>query len=492
MLRSLSQRIPRPRRASDTLPSPTNSHDGRVKPWWAPLHNRRTLRLVIFALLCLFVIRLYVGVDTFVEVQLDKDRKPPLYEEYHKWELALPQHNPDLPYPEGRNGQYIWMANHVHASGWGNAMQEHLLNAHLAYKAGRALVFDNYTWNNDGSDYSEFNGHLIPSRIPLAAIIRGPSAGGPFPPGDSAPRAVVKEYFDQVCPPSERVVMSSDEVTDVVGKEADAGRVLDAWVEKLRGLPRCMEISEFSTQIFDIWTFGSKRVLGIWPSLKTSPILTQFRWSQLIEDAFTANRDLFSSSSWFSWLTKPVYTPTVYPYDVIPGLLVLHVRRGDFEGHCLHFARWSSQWNGFNSFPELPDKFVPPPIAAPQEASEEVKQVYLRHCFPDIRQIVERVQEIRRTPAGKGLKNIYIMTNGKKPWLEELKIALRRTGGWDKIASSRDLKLNWEQQFVAQSVDMLIGERAQVLIGNGFSSLTSNIVMMRMARDIPPEANRFW
>ena len=195
--------------------------------------------------------------------------------------------------------------------------------------------------------------------------------------------------------------------------------------------------------------------------------MTEFRWSQLIEDAFAANRHLFSPTSWLSWLTSLVYTPSAYPYDVIPGLLVLHVRRGDFEGHCLHFARWSSQWNGFNQFPELPDQFVPPPSAGWGEATEEGKKIYLRHCFPDIDQMVERVQEIRNTPAGQGLKNIYIMTNGKKPWVQALKDALSKTGGWQRIVSSRDLTLNWEQQYVAQSVDMLIGERAQVLIGNG-------------------------
>ncbi|KAI8981311.1 hypothetical protein BD414DRAFT_492292 [Trametes punicea] len=492
MLRSISQRMHKVRRSYDLLPT-SSAHDRHdYRPWWARFHSKRILRVAVFALLCFFVLRVFVGLDTLHEYTTDKDRKPPLYEKYHQWELQLPQHNPDLPYPEGRNGEYIWMANHVHGSGWGNAMQEHLLNAHLAYTARRALVFDNYTWANDGSNYSAFNGHLIPSRIPLAALIRGPAAGGPFPPGDPAPRAVVKEYFDQVCPPSERHVLRSDEVTDPWEQYSHAGNVLNTWVEKLKHLPRCLEINEDSPQIFSIWIFGSKRVLGIWPSLKTSPILTEFRWSKLIEDAFIANRHLFSPISWLSWLESLFRTPRAYPYDVIPGLLVLHVRRGDFEGHCLHFAKWSSEWNGFNQFPELPDQFVPPPSVEGGEATEEGKRIYLRHCFPSIAQMVERVQEIRSTPAGRGLKYIYIMTNGKRPFVDELKEMLYKTGGWEKIASSRDMKLDWEQQYVAQSVDMLIGQRAQVLIGNGFSSLTSNIVMLRMARDIPPDTNRFW
>ena len=78
-----------------------------------------------------------------------------------------------------------------------------------------------------------------------------------------------------------------------------------------------------------------------------------------------------------------------------------------------------------------------------------------------------RIAEVRATPAGKGLKNVFIMTNGKVPWVDELKREIARMGGWEKVASSRDMQLSWEQQFVAQSVDMLVGQRAQVIIGNG-------------------------
>lgn len=81
--------------------------------------------------------------------------------------------------------------------GWGNALQEVLLDSYLAYKAGRSYVlpyvalpisnrliaslssyvFDNYTWSRDLDPpaYSEYNGKLIPSRIPLRTMIVGMS-----------------------------------------------------------------------------------------------------------------------------------------------------------------------------------------------------------------------------------------------------------------------------------------------------------------------------
>lgn len=156
----------------------------------------------------------------------------------------------------------------------------------------------------------------------------------------------------------------------------------------------------------------------------------------------------------------------MYPYETIPGLLALHIRRGDYEDHCQKLATYGSVFNGFNSFPQFEDKFKVP--VTDNESFK--KNVYLKACFPSIRQIVEKVNQVRRTDEGKGLKDIFIMTNGRTDWVDELKTELRAAGKWGLIASSRDLTLNWEQKYIAQSVDMLIGQRAQVLVGNGVST----------------------
>jgi len=39
-----------------------------------------------------------------------------------------------------------------------------------------SFVFDNYTWNRDGPIYSDFNGNLIPSTIPMTVQIAGTSS----------------------------------------------------------------------------------------------------------------------------------------------------------------------------------------------------------------------------------------------------------------------------------------------------------------------------
>ncbi|TFK56891.1 hypothetical protein OE88DRAFT_1650384 [Heliocybe sulcata] len=239
--------------------------------------------------------------------------------------------------------------------------------------------------------------------------------------------------------------------------------------------------------------------------------MTNFHWSPLVHSAVELNSNLFTSSpsflssllSYLPFISSPSYPSTLAQYKPIPGLLALHIRRGDFVDHCHHLAKWSSRYNGFNSFPELPDQFEPPAGGGWGETTPENDATYIRHCFPSIEQIVERVTQVRNFEAtrlrrkGGGLKNVFIMTNGPKEWVDELKEALSRRGieegqEWKNVASSRDLVLNREQKGVAQAVDMVIGQRAQVIIGNGFSSLTSNIVMLRRANDIHPDTNRFW
>lgn len=129
-------------------------------------------------------------------------------------------------------------------------------------------------------------------------------------------------------------------------------------------------------------------------------------------------------------------------------------------------------------------------------------------------EMVEKAAERNEwDPAHRGpLRKVFIMTNAPREWIQELKEAFQKVGEWEYIVSSRDLELNWEQKYVAQAVDMYIGQRAQVFVGNGvsvlltisglamlicvfllqFSSLTSNVVMMRMSHKMPSENTRFW
>lgn len=232
-------------------------------------------------------------------------------------------------------------------------------------------------------------------------------------------------------------------------------------------------------------------MLDMWPSFSGSAVVTEFGWSSLVELAFDMNRELISPSTVLSpYLSSIPFTRNADRYTQIPGLLVLHVRRGTFGDWCKRVAGLGANYNGYNTFPSLPDKFDVK--LAPESRPEHRMEAYRPHCYPSIREIVKRVEYIRQEKPAEGLQNVYIMTNAQTPWVTELKTALRRTGHWENIASSRDLLLNREQKYVKQPLDMLVGQRAQVFVGNGFSSLSGQIVMLRMANGLPPDSNRFW
>lgn len=71
----------------------------------------------------------------------------------------------------------------------------------------------------------------------------GPLAGGPFPPGGDAPRAVMKDYFDTVCPKT--LVLDHMVLLSRLPWNYTARALVDAWVDLLNSTPeRCVEIKK--------------------------------------------------------------------------------------------------------------------------------------------------------------------------------------------------------------------------------------------------------
>lgn len=114
--------------------------------------------------------------------------------------------------------------------------------------------------------YSDFNGHLIPSQIPMSALIGGeypsckirsttetmlgPLAGGPYAPGDTTPRSTMRKYFDEICPKT--IVLDKQKARDILGYDYTAKQAIELWLEMLKEVysESCVEIDD---NIFDIW-----------------------------------------------------------------------------------------------------------------------------------------------------------------------------------------------------------------------------------------------
>ena len=90
-------------------------------------------------------------------------------------------------------------------------------------------------------------------------------------------------------------------------------------------------------------------------------------------------------------------------------------------------------------------------------------------------QLVSTVQRVREDAERKGrtLDRVYVLSNGDTRWLQELKVALTKMGGWKNVGASRDVVLSPEGKYVAQTMDMMIATRAEVFVGNAVSKLIS-------------------
>jgi len=142
-------------------------------------------------------------------------------------------------------------------------------------------VWNDYMWNNDGSDYSEFRGKRIPSKVPLSTMIAGNvnlvntliwhfltvsrigyMLGLPRTP--SLPPSISVRVFDSTCPPNDRFYIDSVRVKEHNGLALDENNlessmsgkeVLDAWLSLLNSPAfsdkRCVVVT--GPQMFDIW-----------------------------------------------------------------------------------------------------------------------------------------------------------------------------------------------------------------------------------------------
>ncbi|KAJ7642993.1 hypothetical protein DFH06DRAFT_1097209 [Mycena polygramma] len=261
----------------------------------------------------------------------------------------------------------------------------------------------------------------------------------------------------------------------------------------------------------------------MWPSYGSSPTLTQFAWSALVTRALARNYALFSASSPPPYLVRqpigrlsltnladsasaPHSLAAFIPYSAssppIPGLLAIHVRRGDFEQHCAWLADYDgvdfSGWTLFGSpdvrstdaYPQLPDyRDIPPGVA--------FHNATLAHCLPTPEQIVAKVRDVRAASASgkefpaQNLRAVYIATNGEREWVAGL-VGLLQADGWDMVRTSLDLQLARDEVAVSQAIDSAVLVGAETFIGGGFSSMTSNVVQLRLAAGRHPDTIRLW
>ncbi|KAJ6487435.1 hypothetical protein C8R47DRAFT_1072092 [Mycena vitilis] len=450
----------------------------------------------------------------------------PTFSEVREYERTIPQRQG--LYAKGASPKrYVYFSDEAWGSGWNNVFQEQLLNTHLAYLAGRGYIFVDYT----PYDHPPFpdtlpNGERHVLRVPMNAFTSGPTGGGSLGPdvNPAVPLAAPLKWWNTVCPKNQVVrIHAAETVKELNFTDATPGyELLMGWANKLRSIEApCVEV--FGGRPFDYILIGGRKVLSMWPSYGSSPTLTQFAWSALVTRALARNHALFSSASPPPYLIReavrrlsltsvadsasaPRSLAAFRPYPAsappIPGLLAIHVRRGDFQKHCAWLADYDgvdfSGWTSFGSpdvhrtgaYPQLPDYRDIPPGVSFHDAT-------LAHCLPTPDQIVAKVRAVRAASASgkkypaQNLRAVYIATNGEREWVAGL-VGLLKADGWDMVSTSLDLELARDEVAISQAIDSAVLVGAETFIGVGFSSMTSNVVQLRLAAGRHPDTIRLW
>ncbi|KAG5636177.1 hypothetical protein H0H81_008912 [Sphagnurus paluster] len=421
--------------------------------------------------------------EVYAETLSQPKVPPPKYESLRKWEANLPQHNLELPTPEGKNGRYVKFSNQIVMLGWNNVLNEvgatcmelkdyhlRLMNAHLAYMSKRAYVFKDYVWKPEYYPWPKNQRYENPPRTPLGALIGGSVVGQPFDEGDDAPRSISEKWFDIVCPWKERrFIYTGDVKPRVAHKNGD--ETFDHWAKLLRDAPeRCIEVQSSGDdnfpQTFDLWLWGSDRILSLWDSFSKSPTSRLLTTSPIVGAAVKRNEYLFTPRG-----PRPTHPVSPDPYE---RMLAMHIRRGDFKGACLHLATWNSTFYSWNLLPNLPDRLLFP--ANIVWNTTEYHDAHLERCLPDFDAIIRKARNSRddyvnASTGGRRrtLDIMYLLTNEKGEWIEKLKAALSKDG-WNTIVTTNDLELDSEGIDTGMAIDMDIARKAAVFVGNGRST----------------------
>ena len=177
--------------------------------------------------------------------------------------------------------------------------------------------------------------------------------------------------------------------------------------------------------------------------------------------------------------TTTLHLP-VSAHPHLPGLLALHIRRGDYARHCPRLAGWGATFMGLNQLPLLPDRFLVPAFTSYTSRAD----YYRERCWQTTEEIIAKLREVRREwalnhpvtdrpaagGAADGLREVFVLTNGGSGWVEELRAGLL-ADGWAAVRSSYDMELDPAQPGVSVGVDMAVAEATEVSASSEKDSL---------------------
>ncbi|KXS12830.1 hypothetical protein M427DRAFT_389307 [Gonapodya prolifera JEL478] len=337
------------------------------------------------------------------------------------------------------NTRFVLFINQYVHVGFNNQLLESILLQHFAQLLNRTYVFHPYVWSPTVSPFV-FDRHpsfpyfyLRPSRLPLSAFVSGPLI--------DFPDAVTSEAWEQLCDAADTALVEEE------SWERDTISAQAWWTQKLleRG-EKCLAVRFVGRKPFGFEFFDDPSFPSVYQSL--APFFRRFSFSHIVQAAAErVRKSLFNG---------------VPPSHI----LVVHFRRGDFTSHCTYIEEQRLPFSGVNN------------LADPSfDSASASHSEFRRRCYPtpaEASLVIQKAIKESKTP----IEGVYISTDAQRWEIEQLSASIVPAL---TVRSSRDLTLGREEKHVAVAIDMAIAEMSGVFVGNGWSTLTATVVMLRLA-----------
>ncbi|KXN90830.1 hypothetical protein AN958_03484 [Leucoagaricus sp. SymC.cos] len=336
------------------------------------------------------------------------------------------------------------MFKQLRGAGFNNQVQDILLYHNLALETSRTYVYQPFVWRPRGEE----------SYVPLSAFLPGATKD-----------SISSEVFERMCPEKEIVHMTLGVPHEDQWKHA---------VEVLKSDERCVIVDDW---IFNWGFLGSSGLHPVWPSFRNY-LQNDFQWSSAILDL------VHRTQTRLNLRQNPMSTPG-------DAYIALHLRRGDFESHCEYLSEQKMGFTTWATLPELQSSILSPSLD-PSNATSIIS-----HCYPSLRRILLAISaQARLHPK---TRTLYVLHDGAIDHpgvylqfyqlreavmnVEWAKKSHWRGGPMKRVLQSSDAdKVRmWGENDYAVAVDVELARRAEGFVGNGYSSLSTQIAALRLA-----------
>ncbi|KAG6902104.1 hypothetical protein C0995_004284 [Termitomyces sp. Mi166 len=333
----------------------------------------------------------------------------------------------------------------LQGAGFNNQAQEVLLFHHLALQTSRVYVYQPVIWRPRGSQ----------ATVPVSAFMLG-----------VARNSISATVFDEACSPEE---------TKHVTIRVNHASLWEHTRLQLSGDEKCIVVDNWILN----WDYlASPSLHDLWPEYKNY-LANYFQWSdaiQTITQRAQKSLNLRSNQS---------IDDERDPY------IALHFRRGDFEGHCQILAERKTGFTTWATLPSLEPSVYPPFLDTTKHTS------ITTHCYPSLHRFVQIIDSLVKDKPH--LRTLHVLHDGA--WDHPLVYAQHysleatltdaaraRRAGWvggpmKRVTHSGQVPIGWGEADWAVAVDVELARRADIFIGNGYSSLSTQVVALRLGAD---------